>query len=392
MPRLFDYIVKESRFLEKILYGFAVFADGFWHRHSRLTKEDATLAKRITWFRVLIVGFFALNFAGCDSNGFPQSWSEFKAFNPFDSKSGAERAVIRHFDAHSQCKGGNAQFVYSTHASFGEQAESWEIRGPKIKITSISKISEAERLNGIESRAAFKVSCSAYRKRSLYPKESKEWSLWQDGGEILRGETIKRKEGWSVQFVQGGSIQVSIDSPEQYKMPEAGKGLTQTEAIEKIIEPTPSKVSAAQAAVSKGAEESSQNSLPKKLAAMVAPYAEARFFESHVRMFEGDFDAVWQAVEGTLKTRGDKVIASDRTAGTMMTDVQRHGIVGFPTHDKFFIYLEALDANHIRIEFVLFSLGPNNEGRTVPITNKEFVEKRAQKFLSLVEAALQPER
>ena len=56
------------------------------------------------WTRILVVGFSVINLIGCDSNNFSQSWTEFKAFNPFDPKSGAEIAVRRHFETHSKFK------------------------------------------------------------------------------------------------------------------------------------------------------------------------------------------------------------------------------------------------------------------------------------------------
>lgn len=343
------------------------------------------------WPRIFVIGLSAVLLVGCDSNSFPKSWAEFKAFNPFDPKSGAEIAVRRHFETHSKRQDGNMQFIHSVHSPFGEQADVWEIR-KLIITTSLSKISEADRLNGIEGFSTFDAACSAYRKRSLFPKESKEWSLWQDGGEILKGEAVKRKEGWSVQLAQSGSNRVSIANPEQYKIPEAGKRLAQAENQEKKFASAPTNVLVAQPVAPEEAEVINQDKLPKKLAAMVAPYAEARFFDSHTHVFEGNYEAVWQAVERTLKSRGDKVIARDQTAGTMMTDVTRHGILGSPVHDKFFIYLESQDSSHTRIEFVLFSLGMGNQLRIVPITDKEFVVNRAQKFLALVEAALKPKR
>lgn len=346
-----------------------------------------------TWFRILIVGLFVVHFVGCDSNAFPQSWAEFKAFNPFDPKSGAERAVLRHFGTHSKRHDGNMQFIGIFQAPVGEQADFWEIRNPKIA-TSLLKITEADRLNGIEGRATFNVSCSALRKRRLFPKESNEWSSWEDGRQILKGETVKRKEGWAVQLVQitsmGGSVQVAIEHPERYRKPEPDKKVIEAEHQGKEPESTLPREPAVQPIIPREVEEVDRIKLPKKLEAMVKPYAEAKLFDFHTHIFEGNYATVWQAVERTLKSRGDKVIASDQTAGTMMTDVSRHGILGFPTHDKFFIYMESLDSNHTRIEFVLFSLGPNNEGRTVPITNKEFVAKRAQKFLTLVDASLKP--
>ena len=57
-----------------------------------------------TWSRILVVGFFVINLIGCDSNNFPKTWAEFKAFNPFNPKSGAEIAVRRHFETHSKFK------------------------------------------------------------------------------------------------------------------------------------------------------------------------------------------------------------------------------------------------------------------------------------------------
>ena len=322
------------------------------------------------WTRILIVGFFVINLIGCDSNNFPKSWAEFKAFNPFDAKSGAERAVLRHFETHSKRQDGNMQFISSIPAKFGEQADFWEIRNFNIGI-SLVEISEADRLNGIEDHATFNVTCSAYRTRAFYPKESKEWSLWQEGGELLKGEAVKRNGVWSVQFTRntsmGGAVQVSIENLEQFE--KRGK--------ERL-------------AADGGEGGTNRYRLPRKLVAMIEPYTEARFFDSHTHVFEGSYETVWQAVESILKSRKDKVIASDQTAGTLVTDLSRHGILGFPTHDKFFIYLESVDSNHTRIEFVLFSLGPNNESYLVPITDKEFVAKRAQKFLDLVEASLKP--
>ena len=71
-----------------------------------------------------------------------------------------------------------------------------------------------------------------------------------------------------------------------------------------------------------------------------------------------------------------------------MTKRSRYGILGFPTYDRFFIYLESQDANHTSMEFVLFSYGLTKDSNIVPITRKEFVAERAQKFLTLVEKSL----
>ena len=313
-----------------------------------------------TWSRILVVGFFAIQLIGCDSNNFPQSWAEFKAFNPFDPKSGAEIAVRRHFETHSKPQDGNMQFTGTLHTSFGGSADLWEVRNFDVKITNLAKVSEADRLNGIEGQTTFQVTCSAYRQRALYPKESKEWSLWKDGGQIFKGDAVKRKGIWSVQIIQntpvGGLVQVSIEDPELYEKPETEKRLA--EAVGTNLD-----------------------RFPKKLAVMIEHPGDAQYFDSHTHVFEGSYEAVWAAVERTLKSRGDKVIARDQTAGTLMTQLTRHGILGSPVHDRFYIYFESEDPNHTNMEFILFSYWPNNEGWLVPIKQKEIVAKRAQKFL-----------
>ncbi len=121
------------------------------------------------------------------------------------------------------------------------------------------------------------------------------------------------------------------------------------------------------------------------------PYANA--FLNYDSEMHFEFQKVWDALTTVLKEQKETIKQQDLQAGTIMTDLTRHGIIGFPHHDMYCVVLERKGEASAIVHLKLLSFwvdfggtrGPR--GAAVP-EEKDVVKKRVQSFVDKVEAKL----
>lgn len=129
------------------------------------------------------------------------------------------------------------------------------------------------------------------------------------------------------------------------------------------------------------------------LAKLTASIKDASFFDDHFQEFTYRYEDAWSAVEQVLSKQGDKIIQSDKETGVIVTDLSRHGILGFPTYTKYYILLEKITENSCKLSFKLFAYSRVMEGRgarelILRPQSKSLANKRAMSFLESINNAL----
>lgn len=129
------------------------------------------------------------------------------------------------------------------------------------------------------------------------------------------------------------------------------------------------------------------------LAKLTASIKDASFFDDHFREFPYRYEDVWPAVEQVLNKQGEKIIQSDKETGFIVTDLTRHGILGFPTYTKYYILLEKITENSCKLSFKLFAYSRVMEGRgatelILRPQSKALANKRGTSFLESINEAL----
>jgi hypothetical protein len=127
---------------------------------------------------------------------------------------------------------------------------------------------------------------------------------------------------------------------------------------------------------------------------LTATVPNARLFANHTREYSFAYDKVWDAVSSLLADQKDKIIQSDKNTGELITDVTRHGIIGFPSFYKYCLLVEKeSDAStKVTLKLLLYYMdfdGAHGPRNTLQPQNKDFANGKAEGFLDKVGKRLQ---
>jgi hypothetical protein len=86
---------------------------------------------------------------------------------------------------------------------------------------------------------------------------------------------------------------------------------------------------------------------------LTASVQDSGMFVTYSREYSSDFDKVWNAVINVLKQQADKIARSNQENGLIMTDLTRHGLIGFPHYDRYLLLVERIDSNTTKINLKL---------------------------------------
>ena len=128
----------------------------------------------------------------------------------------------------------------------------------------------------------------------------------------------------------------------------------------------------------------------EKLAATVP---NANLFNNHTREFTFSYDQVWGAVSSLIAAQKEKVIQSDKDKGVLMTDVTRHGIIGFPSYDRYCLLFEKVDESSTKVTIKLLKYYMDFEGqhgppKTLEPQSDKIASSKAEAFLDKVNKQL----
>lgn len=129
------------------------------------------------------------------------------------------------------------------------------------------------------------------------------------------------------------------------------------------------------------------------LAKLTAGIKDAAFFDDQIQYFSHRYEDVWAVIENVLKDQKEKIIRSEKETGIIVTDLSRHGILGFPTYTKYYILLEKITENSCKLSFKLFAYSRVMEGRgarelILRPQSKSLANKRAMNFLESIKETL----
>jgi uncharacterized caspase-like protein len=119
-------------------------------------------------------------------------------------------------------------------------------------------------------------------------------------------------------------------------------------------------------------------------------------------VFPSTFQETWSRVIRQLNIQKEKGIQQKKDKGTIVTDLTRHGIYGFPRYDKYYIVIEVIEQlynSSTKVSLKLFTYYRDMNYRDMkgrrftelvllPEENKVFANKRAKKFLNKITKAL----
>jgi hypothetical protein len=120
---------------------------------------------------------------------------------------------------------------------------------------------------------------------------------------------------------------------------------------------------------------------------------DADLFDNHVQKFPYRYDDVWAAVDYVLKDQDEKIIQADKETEVIVTDLTRHGFIGFPRYDKYYILIEKIDETSSKLNLKLFIYYRDMKGKgltelILKPESKSYVNERAMKFLGKVKETL----
>jgi len=75
----------------------------------------------------------------------------------------------------------------------------------------------------------------------------------------------------------------------------------------------------------------------------------AKLFDNHTREYAFSYDQVWGAVSSLITAQNEKVVQTDKDTGVLMTDVTRHGIIGFPSYDQYCLFVEKVSDTSTKV-------------------------------------------
>jgi len=153
--------------------------------------------------------------------------------------------------------------------------------------------------------------------------------------------------------------------------------------------------SAQPASQTKTAQQTANNDISQTpFQKLTATVPNARLFAHHTREYSFAYDKVWDAVSSLLADQKDKIIQSDKNSGGLITDMTRHGIIGFPSYNKYCLLVEKeSDAStKVTLKLLLYYMdfnGAHGPRNTLQPQNKDFTNGKAEGFLDKVGERLQ---
>jgi hypothetical protein len=115
---------------------------------------------------------------------------------------------------------------------------------------------------------------------------------------------------------------------------------------------------------------------------------QANLFQNNVKDFAFPYDKVWDAVSKVLTEQKENVTKSDMEKGILMTDVTKHGVLGFGNYDQYCLLLERVNDTSTRVNLKLLRFELAVAGQKVP-SDQDAVTSKAQAFLDKISTKLQ---
>ena len=121
-------------------------------------------------------------------------------------------------------------------------------------------------------------------------------------------------------------------------------------------------------------------------------------FEDHHVEYKADLNAVWNAVAAIVDTQKDAILTKDQPSGIIITDLTRHGIIGFPHMDKYCILIEPGNNGSTMVHLKLMVFSVDLDGSKSGVSgslhseNSQFVARLAKSFIAKINKKLQAPR
>lgn len=145
----------------------------------------------------------------------------------------------------------------------------------------------------------------------------------------------------------------------------------------------------------------SQNSKPNiypdatnsKLVALIAGQSDSKHFKERAESIDASYEETWDAILKVFEKEKIKVLQSDKEKGTIMTDVARQGIIGFPSYNKYALAIERDTESKTKLFMKAFrySDGIQNPDGTVqwkPSDYEVLLDKKDARFIADIRKAL----
>jgi hypothetical protein len=123
-------------------------------------------------------------------------------------------------------------------------------------------------------------------------------------------------------------------------------------------------------------------------------FDKSNIFPFYEKTFNINFDNFWDKLVELFRSENDKLITIEKHSGLLISDLNRHGIIGFPRYDKYLIFCSKISDNNTKIHFKLASFDRNmfSESYTgkkelKPKTKSE-IDKLAKDFLDKLEVII----
>jgi hypothetical protein len=120
---------------------------------------------------------------------------------------------------------------------------------------------------------------------------------------------------------------------------------------------------------------------------LIASIQDSSMFANYSRKYSSDFDKVWNVAINVLKQQTDKIYSSNHENGIIMTDLTRHGIIGFPHYDRYLLQLERIDiyTTKINLKLMTYWVDFNNNLAGIKRPEKaDFIQRRANDYFDKI--------
>ena len=99
---------------------------------------------------------------------------------------------------------------------------------------------------------------------------------------------------------------------------------------------------------------------------------------------------LYEAVEKAFKKKKDQISRADPIERILITNMTRHGVLGLPHYDKYYVVVVPLENGGSELNIKLCSYWVDFERQELkPEENREVVKRRREAFVKAVEAALE---
>jgi hypothetical protein len=130
---------------------------------------------------------------------------------------------------------------------------------------------------------------------------------------------------------------------------------------------------------------------------LTAKVPNANLFANHTKEYAFSYDQVWGAVSSLIAAQKETVLQSDKNAGILTTAVTRHGLIGFPSYDRYCLLVEKVNDTSTKVtlkvlRYYMDFAGQHGPPNTLEPQKKEFANSKAEEFLDKVNTRLQTEK